>query len=297
VNNGKAASPHTGIPNELLKYGGRSMAKLLMPLFTAVWGAAALPHTWTTGVIQYFHKAGEPSSMGNYRGITLLDDVVSKLFHKVLANRLVKHAASNGPAAHGPECLPAMCTASVRPSKAGSAVGSQRTHSSWISARRMIQCGGMPSPPLGCCISCGIRASGGRSGGTYAPCTPVLPARSDVVTPRLAEVHVDLGTAQGDTLSCVLFDLFIDDLVQAVDTACAGVPLPVPDDADALLARRLVALLFSDDFNALADEPQALQQAVDATHGYMVLQVAHESQMNVGPNKSAVMLFAPQTAD
>jgi hypothetical protein len=41
LNNGKAdASPHTGIPNELLKYGGRSMAKLLMPLFTAVWGAA-----------------------------------------------------------------------------------------------------------------------------------------------------------------------------------------------------------------------------------------------------------------
>jgi hypothetical protein len=59
--------------------------------------------------------------------------------------------------------------------------------------------------------------------------------------------------------------LFIDDLVQAFDTACAGVPLPVPDDADALLARRLVPLLFADDFNALADEPQVLQQAVDAT--------------------------------
>ncbi len=34
LNNGKAASPHTGIPKELLKYGGRNMAKLLMPLFT-----------------------------------------------------------------------------------------------------------------------------------------------------------------------------------------------------------------------------------------------------------------------
>jgi hypothetical protein len=33
--------------------------------------------------------------MGNYRGITLLD-VVSKLFHKVLANRLVKYAEGKG---------------------------------------------------------------------------------------------------------------------------------------------------------------------------------------------------------
>ena len=33
--------------------------------------------------------------MGNYRGITLLD-VVSKLFHKVLANRLVKYAEGRG---------------------------------------------------------------------------------------------------------------------------------------------------------------------------------------------------------
>jgi hypothetical protein len=77
------------------------------------------------------------------------------------------------------------------------------------------------------------------------------------------EVNVDLGTAQGDTLSCVLFDLFIDDLVQAVDSTCSGVPLPVPGDADVALARRLVALLFAADFNALAASPQGLQQAVN----------------------------------
>ncbi len=81
LNNGKAASPHTGVPNELLQYGGRDMARLLMLLFATVWGAAALPQVWTTGVIQYFFKSGEPCSMGNYRGITLLD-VVSKLFQE-----------------------------------------------------------------------------------------------------------------------------------------------------------------------------------------------------------------------
>jgi hypothetical protein len=31
------------------------MAKLLMPLFTTVWEAAALPRIWTAGVIQYFY--------------------------------------------------------------------------------------------------------------------------------------------------------------------------------------------------------------------------------------------------
>jgi hypothetical protein len=67
LNNGKAASPHTGVPNELLKYGGSSMARLLMPLFTAVWRTAALPQAWTKGVIQYFFKSGDPASMGNYR--------------------------------------------------------------------------------------------------------------------------------------------------------------------------------------------------------------------------------------
>ncbi len=103
-----------------------------------------------------------------------------------------------------------------------------------------------------------------------------LPRRWAYIT-QISAATLAWASAQGDTLSCVLFDLFIDDLVKAVVTACEGVPLPVPDDADAALARRLVALLFADDFNALADSPRALQQAVDV-NPCMVLQVAHESQ-------------------
>jgi hypothetical protein len=96
------------------------------------------------------------------------------------------------------------------------------------------------------------------------------------------EVQIDLGTAQGDTLSCILFDLFIDDLLQAVDAACPGVPLPVPDTVDASLARRLVALLFADDFNALADSPQRLQQAVDVAYAWCC---KWRMKANVGPGQ------------
>jgi hypothetical protein len=90
-------------------------------------------------------------------------------------------------------------------------------------------------------------------------------------------------------LPCILFYLFIDYLADAVEAECPGVPLPVPGDADSLLARRLAALLFADDFNALAESPQGLQRAVDVTHAWCC---KWRMKANVGPNKSAVMLFA-----
>jgi hypothetical protein len=50
---------------------------------------------WMHGTIQNFHKSGAKDDMSNYRGITLLD-VVGKLFHQVLANRLLRHAEASG---------------------------------------------------------------------------------------------------------------------------------------------------------------------------------------------------------
>ncbi len=39
---------------------------------------------------------------------------------------------------------------------------------------------------------------------------------------------MDLGLAQGDTLSCILFNLYANDLIAAFEHACAGVELPLP---------------------------------------------------------------------
>jgi hypothetical protein len=293
LNNGKAASPHTGVPNELLKYGGSSMARLLMPLFTAVWRTAALPQAWTKGVIQYFFKSGDPASMGNYRGITLLD-VVSKLFHKVLANRLVQHVENHG--------LLNTAQNAFRPGR------STDDHVYCISeVVKGRQRGGLPTYAFFLDVSKaydtvwrdgllyklwhkGIRGTMWQYVRAMYTCTS-RSVKCGAATS--AEVHIDLGTAQGDTLSCILFDLFIDDLADAVEAECPGVPLPVPGDADALLARRLAALLFADDFNALAESPGSLQRAVDVTHAWCC---KWRMKANVGPTKSAVMLFAPDCA-
>jgi hypothetical protein len=71
LKNGKAPGPTTGIPNELVKYGGAPMARLLQPLFQRVWATGQLPEQWRKGVIQYFHKSVSTADMANYRGITL----------------------------------------------------------------------------------------------------------------------------------------------------------------------------------------------------------------------------------
>jgi hypothetical protein len=231
--------------------------------------------------------------MGNYRGITLLD-VVSKLFHKVLANRLVKHAESNG-----------LLHTAQNAFRSGRSTDDHVYCLSEVVKGR--QRGGLPTYAFFLNVSKayntvwrdgllyklwnqGIRGPIWR----YIRAMYTSTARSVRCGDTTSEeVQIDLGTAQGDTLSCVLFDLFIDDLVRAVDTACPGVPLPVPDDADALLARRLVALLFADDFNALSDTPQGLQKAVDVTYEWCC---KWRMKANVGPNKSAVMLFAPECA-
>jgi hypothetical protein len=52
---------------------------------------ASCPERWRKGVIQYFHKSGSKTDMANYRGITLLD-TISKLFNRVLADRLLTYA-------------------------------------------------------------------------------------------------------------------------------------------------------------------------------------------------------------
>jgi hypothetical protein len=107
-------------------------------------------------------------------------------------------------------------------------------------------------------------------------------------------VSIDLGVAQGDTLSCILFDIFVNDLVAAYKAACPGVPLPAPpQEGGPLVQDTLASLLFAYDFVGLAESPAALQRGVDAARAWCN---KWRMQANVGPAKTAVMVFAPDIA-
>jgi hypothetical protein len=135
----------------------------------------------------------------------------------------------------GPVALPTiMCIVSVKLSMGGSVVGYPPMPSSWTSARRMTRSGVMAY-----CRSCGRRASGAVCAWQYIRAMYASTPSSAKCGHHVTEAaHIDLGTAQGDTLSCILFLL-----LREVEAQCHGVSLPVPGDAAECVARQLIALM------------------------------------------------------
>jgi hypothetical protein len=108
-----------------------------------------------------------------------------------------------------------------------------------------------------------------------------------------AHVTIDLGVAQGDTLSCTLYDIYVDDLTDAYDSAGAGVSLPACQPGGGTTDHRIHSFLFADDFLGVAESCSDLQRGVNAARSWCR---KWRVQANIGPKKSAVMVFAPDKA-
>jgi len=93
------------------------------------------------------------------------------------------------------------------------------------------------------------------------------------------EFPIERGTAQGCTFSPLLFNIFVDGLLEAVEDAGFGLPLA---------GGRVGALMFADDFAGVEDSAARLQQLIDVTATYL-------QQWGLGANvaKSAVVVYGP----
>jgi hypothetical protein len=299
LRNGKAPSPVSTIPNELLKYGGQAMADILQVLFGAIWASGCPPHDWLYGVVQYFHKSGATDDMNNYRGITLLD-VVSKLFHKVLANRMLGYAETHGLLDTAQNAFRKgrstddhiFCISQV---VRGRQRMKQATYVFFLDLRKAYDTVWRDGL-LYKLWQLGIR---GRMwhyiNALYTTSRRVV--RSD--GQLSSEVVIDLGVAQGDTMSCILFNLFVNDMVAAYQAACPGVTLPSSSAAADTGAASdtpqatLSSQLFADDFMGVAASRAELQCGIDAAHAWCC---KWRMQANIGPAKTAFIIFAAEHA-
>ncbi|UYV78012.1 hypothetical protein LAZ67_15003191 [Cordylochernes scorpioides] len=84
--NGKAVGLD-GIPNELLKNLPIPTLNKLKNLFNKIMSTEKYPQLWTNSIVHPIYKSGDKNNPTNYRGIALCSNI-SKLFTTILRNRL-----------------------------------------------------------------------------------------------------------------------------------------------------------------------------------------------------------------
>ena len=92
---GKAAGAD-GIPPDVFKHGGRSIAEELLKLFTQIWEEGAVPQDFKDAEIVHLYKnKGDCKCCDNHRGISLLC-IAGKILARLMLNRLFRHVVSIG---------------------------------------------------------------------------------------------------------------------------------------------------------------------------------------------------------
>jgi len=79
------ASDLSGMSAEVLKLP--ALMAVLLTIINAVFEGGVVPAAWLNSAMVLLFKKGDPSNLGNYRGITIID-LILKLYMKILLNRL-----------------------------------------------------------------------------------------------------------------------------------------------------------------------------------------------------------------
>ncbi|CAB1101144.1 unnamed protein product [Ectocarpus sp. CCAP 1310/34] len=77
-----------GIVNEFMKFGGKGMIQMMVPLYIWVWKNEHAPRRSKEGVVVDLFQKGDQVDRENYRGYTLLN-TVGKVFCKLLNDKIV----------------------------------------------------------------------------------------------------------------------------------------------------------------------------------------------------------------
>ncbi len=95
LKNKKAPGPD-GIMNEMLKNGKYFIVPLLKKAFNTILDSGIYPDAWKLSYIIPIYKSGDRNDPNNYRGITLAN-TTGKLFSIILNQRLKKYLDTNSP--------------------------------------------------------------------------------------------------------------------------------------------------------------------------------------------------------
>ena len=269
------------VPVELFKYAGDAGAQALCKLFNTVLATECCPTAWRQGMIISAYKAGDPTDCGNYRGLTLLtaaDKVWAALVARRVGNHITLHDHQYGfrPKRGTMNALFNLSTI-VRTRK----TAGEGTYVFFLDAKKAFDT--VPHHSL----LARLRAKG-VTGKMWRVIDSMYRSASSTVRLGAAmsqPVRIERGVAQGCPLSPLLYAIFADSLLEAVqtDTGEEGITVHGQQGLDAC---HLTGQSYADDMAAIATTAAGLQRIIDRVRAH-----SQEWEWEANTKKSTTMVF------
>lgn len=270
--NNKAPGPD-GIPYECIRVLFKAAPEILLELVNATWSLGMDPEM-AMGTIVPIFKDGDPHLLDNYRGITLLQStnkLISALIHVRLMrlleskNYLLNYQAGFRWKRNCAQQITALTEVLKRRS-----ASNHLTYALFFDLKKAYDRVWLPA--LWYKV-----AKAGIGGRTLKFLRTLYGVQTTSVKTTEGETEyfpINIGVRQGDTLSPLLFNIFINDIFD--NCVWKGVAVPA-------LHNKLPGLLYADDMVCLAEEGQIQQCLLDMENW------AVKWRLNFAPKKCGIL--------
>ncbi len=263
---------YDNILNECLIYGRGTLLETILLIFQHLYNSSYYPEKWSEGIIIPIYKKGDKMLPENYRAITLLS-CIGKLYTSTIYKRIAQWATDNRVFSEAQfgfrqsystiDAIYTLYTQIIRVKK------TRRVYCAFIDfstafdtvnrevlTTRLMDCG-ISSKMLKCIIS------------IYTNVTSCV--KTDNVCSSM--FLCKQGLRQGDSLSPLLFSLYINDIKTCISANCTTFD-------------KIDMLMFADDLIIMSETRQGLQIKLDKLYDY-----CKARYMSVNISKSKIVVF------
>lgn len=277
LRNGKSSSSDM-ISNEMIKNAVPSLLKPLHKLFNLVLKSGSFPKLWNESYLVLIHKKGDKLDPVNYRGISITSNL-GKLFNKILCRRIVKFMDNNNLISKNQigfkeKNRPSDHILTLKSIVDSKKINRKKVFAAFIDLRKAFD-------------------TVWRTGLYYKILQEKFPPQiSKILISMYTNTSYQIkfenglgprtlserGVKQGDVLSPILFNFFINDIVNCLNQ---------PNTDPVVIGNSSVnILLFADDIVLLSESQSGLQTCLDNLHSY-----CKSWKLEVNTDKSKVIVF------
>ena len=255
----------------MIKCGMPVILKPPHKLFNLIFSNGSFPRKWNESIITLIHKKGSKHDPNNYRGIFLTSNL-GKLFKRVIYNRLLKFVNENDLICENQIGFKEQARTSDHNFTLKSLIDNAKANkrkvfASFIDLRKALDTLWREGLLYKLIMS-----------GIPAKLFQIIKSMYDVTCCRIKflngiseEFPSTCCIKQGDALSPLLFNLFLNDLVETLSTAECD-PIVIDD-------LTVNSLLYADDIILLSNSEDGLQKSLDCLYDFCAkwkLNVNHE---------------------